>query len=157
MAARTKRGRRTSERYAPTRISLSSELRKHVDAWAARQSDRPARPEAILRLVELGLEATQHRGSLANRAAKASEMAAREIDRLINSSATHEEHQRRSAELLRDPENLELFASNRVKVDPANRHPHPSAYPDCLLDRREDVIAVSVSPNPKGERRCDRW
>jgi metal-responsive CopG/Arc/MetJ family transcriptional regulator len=70
----TKRGRRTGGRYAPTSISLSSELRKRVDAWAAKQSDKPARSEAILRLVELGLEATQQKGSLANRAAKASEM-----------------------------------------------------------------------------------
>jgi hypothetical protein len=67
----TKRGRRTGGRYAPTSISLSSELRKRVDAWAAKQSDKPARSEAILRLVELGLEATQQKGSLANRAAKA--------------------------------------------------------------------------------------
>jgi hypothetical protein len=36
------------------------------------------------------------RDSLANRAAKASEMAAREIDRLIDPSATDEERQRRS-------------------------------------------------------------
>jgi hypothetical protein len=70
MAARTKRGRRSSERYAPTSISLSFELRKPVDAWAAKQSDEPARPEAILRLVELGLGATRHRGSLADRATK---------------------------------------------------------------------------------------
>jgi hypothetical protein len=103
MAARTKRGRRASGRYAPTSISLSSELRKRVEDWAARQSDKPARPEAILRLVELGLEATQQRGSLANRAAKASEMAAREIDRLIDPSATDEERQLRKRRLIKGP------------------------------------------------------
>jgi hypothetical protein len=46
-----------------------------VDVWAAKQSDKPARPEAILRLVELGLETTHRRESAPNRAAKASEMA----------------------------------------------------------------------------------
>src|SRR5262249_32703342 len=73
-----KRGRRTTGHNALTTIRLSSELRESVDAWAAKQNDKPARPEAILRLVELGLETTP----LRNRAAKASEMAAREIDRL---------------------------------------------------------------------------
>ena len=83
LAARMKRGGRTSGRYVLTGISVSSELRERVDAWAAKQSDKPTRPEAILRLVELGLETTHRRGSLANRAAKASELAARAIDRLI--------------------------------------------------------------------------
>src|SRR5215472_11329916 len=88
MAARTKRGRRTTGHDASTTIPLSSELRNRVDAWAAKQSDKPTRSEAILRLVELGLETTHRRGSLANRAAKASELAAREIDRLIDPSRT---------------------------------------------------------------------
>jgi hypothetical protein len=103
MAARTKRGHRTSGRYALTSISVSSELRERVDAWAAKQSDKPTRPEAILRLVELGPEATQQRGSLVNRAAKASEMAAREIDRLIDPSATDEERQLRKRRLIKGP------------------------------------------------------
>ena len=95
MAARTKRGRRTAGHDASTTIHLLSELRERVDAWAAKQSDKPTRPEAILRLVELGLETTHRRGSLANRAAKASELAAREIDRLIDPSSTDEERLRK--------------------------------------------------------------
>ena len=62
MAARTKRGRRTAGHDASTTIHLSSELRERVDAWAAKQSDKPTRPEAIFRLVELGLETTHRRG-----------------------------------------------------------------------------------------------
>ena len=102
MAARTKRGRRTAGQ-APTTISFSSELRKRVDAWAAKQSDKPATSEAILRLVELGLQTPQQRGSLAYRAAKASEMAAHEIDRLIDPSATDEERQLRKRRLIKGP------------------------------------------------------
>jgi len=79
---RKKRGRQTTGHNALTTIRLSSELRESVNAWAAKQNDKPARPEAILRLVELGLETTLRRKSHRNRAAKASEMAAREIDRL---------------------------------------------------------------------------
>src|SRR5262249_10240986 len=84
MAARTKKGRRTTGHDAVATIRLSSELRESVDAWAAKQSDKPARPEAILRLVELGLETTRRRESAPNRAAKASEMAAQEIDHTVS-------------------------------------------------------------------------
>jgi len=95
--------RRTAGHDAPTTISLSSELRKRVDAWAAKQSDRPARPKAIVRLLRLGLETTQQAQSTANGAAKASEMAAREIDRLIDPSATDEERQLRKRRLIKGP------------------------------------------------------
>jgi hypothetical protein len=101
MATRTKRGRRTAGHDASTTIHLLSELRERVDAWEAKQSDKPTRPEAILRLVELGLEATHRRGSLAT--AKASQLAAREIDRLIDPSATDEERQLRKRRLIKGP------------------------------------------------------
>src|SRR5262245_6703893 len=55
MAARTKKGHRTTGHDAVATIRLSSELRESVDAWAAKQSDKPARREALLRLVELGV------------------------------------------------------------------------------------------------------
>jgi hypothetical protein len=83
MSARTKKGRRTTGHDAVATIRLSSELRESVDAWAAKQSDKPARPEAILRLVELRFETTHRRES-------ASEMAAQEIDRISDPSATEE-------------------------------------------------------------------
>jgi hypothetical protein len=77
-----------------------------VDAWAAKQTDKPARAEAILRLVELGLETSRRRESLAEKSAKASEMAAREIDRLIDPSATDEERQLRKRRLIKGPKEL---------------------------------------------------
>src|SRR5262249_61336028 len=54
MAARTKKGRRTTGHDAVATIRLSSELRESMDAWAAKQSDTPTRPEAILRRLQLG-------------------------------------------------------------------------------------------------------
>ena len=107
MAARTKKGRRTTGHDAVATIRLSSELRESVDAWAAKQSEKPARPEAILRLVELRLETTHRRESAPNRAAKASEMAAQEIDRnrisISDPSATEEERQLRKRRLIKGP------------------------------------------------------
>ena len=100
---RTKKGRRSTGHDAVATIRLSSELREGVDAWAAEQSDKPARPEAILRLIELGLETTHRRESAPNRAAKASEMAAQQIDRISDPSATEEERQLRKRRLIKGP------------------------------------------------------
>jgi hypothetical protein len=104
--ARKRRRRRTTGHDALTTIRLSSELRERVDAWAAKQRDKPVRPEAIFRLVELGLETTHRRQSLLNRATKATEMAAQEIDRLSDPSATDEERQLRKRRLIKGPKEL---------------------------------------------------
>jgi hypothetical protein len=100
---RKERSRRTTGHDALTTVRLSSELRERVDAWGAKQRDKPARPEAILRLVELGLETTHRSESLTSRAEKASEMAAQEIDRLTDPSATDEERQLRKRRLIKGP------------------------------------------------------
>src|SRR4029453_7525957 len=101
--ARKRRRRRIAGHDALTTIRLSSELRERVDAWGAKQRDKPARPEAILRLVELGLETTHRSESLTSRAEKASEMAAQEIDRLTDPSVTDEERQLRKRRLIKGP------------------------------------------------------
>jgi len=56
---RKKRGRPATGQDPVTAIRLSPELRNNVDAWAAKQTDKPSRSEAIRRLVELGLKAKQ--------------------------------------------------------------------------------------------------
>lgn len=56
---RKKRGRPATGQDPVTAIRLSPELRNNVDAWAAKQTDKPNRSEAIRRLVELGLKAKQ--------------------------------------------------------------------------------------------------
>jgi hypothetical protein len=52
-----KGGRPATGRDPVTAIRLSEEFRVAVDKWAAKQDDKPARSEAIRRLVELGLKA----------------------------------------------------------------------------------------------------
>src|SRR5262249_47609159 len=100
---RKKGSRQTTGHDLLMTIRFSSELRQSVDAWAAKQSDKPAQPEAIVRLIELGLETTCRRESPTNRAAKASEMAAQAIDRLSDPSATDEERQIRKRRLIKGP------------------------------------------------------
>jgi hypothetical protein len=87
-----------------TTIRLSSELRENVDAWAARQIDKPGRSEAILRLVKFGLESTHRReSSRTKRAAKASAMAAQAIDRLGDPLVTDEQRRLRKRRLIKGP------------------------------------------------------
>lgn len=42
---------------------LSKEKVAEIDAWAARQPDKPSRSEALRRLIDLGIEASSSRGS----------------------------------------------------------------------------------------------
>src|SRR5262249_15330714 len=114
-----KKGSRQTTGHDPLMtIRFSSELRQSVDAWAAKQSDKPAQPEGIVRLIELGLETTCRRESPTNRAAKASEMAAQAIDRLSDPSASDEERQIRKRRLIKGPKEFsEASARNRAKID----------------------------------------
>jgi len=74
-----------------------------VDRWAASQEDDPSRPEAIRRLVELGLANTQRATARTRKAAKASELAGQEVDRLGDPLATDEERQLRKRRLISGP------------------------------------------------------
>jgi len=41
----------------PVLVRVQPEMAKHLDDWRRKQDDLPGRPEAIRRLVELGLKA----------------------------------------------------------------------------------------------------
>jgi hypothetical protein len=41
----------------PVTVRVQPEMGKHLDDWRRKQDDLPGRPEAIRRLVELGLKA----------------------------------------------------------------------------------------------------
>jgi hypothetical protein len=88
-----------------------------VDRWAASQKDDPSRPEAIRRLVELGLASTERVGARTSKAAKASEMASQEIDRLGDPLATDEEQQLRKRRLIRGPKEFRDIRRNRPKAN----------------------------------------
>jgi len=94
---------------------LSSGLLARVDRWAASQKDNPSRPEAIGRLVELGLAIAQ-RGRT-KKAAKAAEMASQAIDRLGDLSATDEEWQLRKRRLIKGPKEFRDVRRNRNRPE----------------------------------------
>ena len=58
---KVKKGRRgrpvTTGRTTLIGVRMADQPLKAIDAWASAQDDRPLRPEAIRRLVEIGLKA----------------------------------------------------------------------------------------------------
>jgi hypothetical protein len=82
-------------------VRLAPEAVAAIDRWAAGKG--LTRSEAIGRLVELGLAGAQRAGARKRKAAKATEMASREIDRLGDPSASDEERQLRKRRLLGGP------------------------------------------------------
>ena len=100
-----------------TGLRLQAGLLSRIDRWAASQEDDPSRPEAIRRLVELGLALAQPARVRTKKAAQAAEMASQEIDRLGDPSATDEERQLRKRRLIRGPREFRDLRRNRPKVN----------------------------------------
>jgi hypothetical protein len=84
---------------------------------AASQKDGASRPEAIRRLVELGLAVALRAGVRMERAAQAAEMASQEIDRVVDPSATDEERQLRKRRLIKGPGEFQDLRRKRRKTN----------------------------------------
>ena len=102
---RKKRGRPATGQDPVRRVRMSDALNDQIAAWAKRQPDGPSWSEAVRRLVELGLATApkSRRPGAHSGAAKATEMAGKELDRLGDASATEEERQSRKRRILKGP------------------------------------------------------
>jgi hypothetical protein len=56
MVAKKKRGRPATGRGEQIQVRLHPDLMKQLDQWRSRDPDVPNRPEAIRRLMQLGLK-----------------------------------------------------------------------------------------------------
>jgi hypothetical protein len=75
-----------------------------LDSWIANQPDQPSRPEAIRRLVKRALtRTTDRRPTIKGTARKASQLASREIEGLVDKSQPATEQRRRKRRLIRGP------------------------------------------------------
>jgi len=98
------RRRPATDRQPFVGVRLPRSLISEIEKWAAAQGASISRSEAIRRLVELalaGLRPIPRRSAKA--AAKASDLAAEQIDKLADASATSEERQQRKRSLLKGP------------------------------------------------------
>ena len=96
-------------------------MRASVVRWAENQTDNPSLSEAIRRLVEIGLSrtTTSERPRILSTsrqsAARAAELAARTIEKHIDSKAPAEEREVRKRKLLRGPEEFRETRVDRPK------------------------------------------
>jgi hypothetical protein len=98
---------------------------KAIDAWAAKQYPPVTRPEAIRGMIDAMLHIlAKDPGEKPRRseksAAKAKDLAAKTIDRLVDPAAPAEERASRKRRLLKGPEEF-----REVRVDRAKLKPNP--------------------------------
>ena len=86
-------------------VRLKSDLLASLDSWIEGLSGaKLSRPEAIRRLVEMGLRQGPPNGRLSHTArAKASAMAGEVVDQLTDAAAPEEEQQKRKRKLIHGP------------------------------------------------------
>jgi hypothetical protein len=113
MKSRKQRGRLPTGQEPVTAIRLSAGLRAKIDGWARKQPDAPARSEAIRRLVEHALAGSPSAQRSPAARSRATTLASKQLDQLIDPGAPEEERQRRKRRLLKGPDE---FRELREKV-----------------------------------------
>jgi hypothetical protein len=94
----------------------SPAIRASIVRWAESQSDKPSLPEAVCRLVELGLTVkVPRKQSKAGRAERAKDLAADVIDSFPALTSDVEETASRKRRLLRGPEEFRDVRVDRAK------------------------------------------
>ena len=100
-------------------LRASPEMRRQIEQWATSQPDAPTLSEAIRRLVELGLAKKgpkPGRSPAAHKsAAKATRLAAAEIDRLADASLSDKERRDRKRRILKGPPEFRELRQDQAK------------------------------------------
>jgi hypothetical protein len=101
----------------PVMVRVQPDMAKLLDDWRRKQDDLPGRPEAIRRLVALGLtiKSKAKQPSVA-RAHRAKELATKAIEKISDPAAPTDERDRRRRHLTKGP--LE-FREDRVDLPKA--------------------------------------
>jgi hypothetical protein len=109
---------------APTGVGTPQLVRIHdrqlaeIDAWAVRQDDKISRPEAIRRLVEIGLKARTPPNKVSIEfypMKRAAELAVQAIDEMIDCNAPPEERDRRRLRLTKGPSEFREYRVDQPK------------------------------------------
>jgi hypothetical protein len=116
---RKKRGPPATGKGEPIVVRMHPPLLAGLDEWIAKQKQPfPTRPEAIRRLVELGLtvKTPARPVSKGGRRLRAQELAAQAIEKMIDPSAAPEERAQRRRRLTKGPSE---FREDRVDLPKA--------------------------------------
>ena len=118
MAQKSKRRRGPPRKTAAgTLVGLRCQQRflDAIDGWRERRDDKPTRPAAIIQLAERGLAVTPRGRVSAKAALKAADLAANEIDRMTDQSASVEEQATRKRRLLKGPREFRDIRADHPK------------------------------------------
>ena len=101
-------------------VRCHDDFLRPLDAWIAKQKPKPSRPEAIRRLVELGLKAKAPAKPVTKpgRRLRAQELAANAIEKMIDPAAPPEERAQRRRRLTKGPSE---FREDRVDQPKAKK------------------------------------
>jgi hypothetical protein len=119
----------------PVLVRVQPDMAKQLDGWRRKQDDLPGRPEAIRRLVEIGLAASRTSdrtrpgrsldlGAMAKiepapatgRVARARELAAEAIDKMGDPTANPDERNERRRRLTKGPPEFQEVRVDRLKA-----------------------------------------
>jgi hypothetical protein len=104
----------------PVLVRVQPDMAKQLDDWRRKQDDLPGRPEAIRRLVEIGLNSKEPSKLVRKpvRSARAAELAAAQIEKMIDPSAPPEERAQRRQRLTKGPPEFREDRVDLPKVKP---------------------------------------
>ena len=103
-------------------MRASDAFLKSVDAWRRKQPDLPTRSEAIRKLVEQALRSVSSKPTSTRKAQKASDLADRTAEQLVDKSMPPEEQQRRKRALIKGPKEF-----RDIREDVPRPRPKPDA------------------------------
>ena len=113
-----KRGRpKTTGKGELIGVRILPPLLKELDAWIGRQEPSLSRPEAIRRFLERGLARSSDRPAAGKRKAqKASDLADRAVEQIVDKSMPPEEQQRRKRALIKGPKEFREIREDLPKT-----------------------------------------
>ena len=103
----------------PVLVRVQPDMAKQLDDWRRKQEDLPGRPEAIRRLIELGLAVpSKARKQSRSGADRAKELATGAVEKMIDPSVPSEERSQRRRRLTKGPSE---FREGRVDQPKAKK------------------------------------
>jgi hypothetical protein len=111
-----KRGRPATGVTPMTGVRFSDQAMQAIRRWAKHQPDNPTRAEAIRRLVEIALAGEDPtKQTSPEDTAKAADMAAQRIDKLVNPALPEAEQRTRKRRLIKGPQEFRDMRGDQPK------------------------------------------